>query len=208
MQNIWKEKSPAAAMKYISQYITEDEANVFLKNKYQGYKTNFESDKNLSRDVNTLNKLLAIDYQTFLVDNNLVKVDRATMSVGLEGREPMLDHRIIEFVSQLPAHFKIRNQTNKYILKQIVHKYVPQHLMDRPKMPFIAPLTVWFKDELKEKIQYYLSEEKLKETGLFNNAPVIKLSSDYLQGKRVTYQKVWNILVFQLWYEKWFHSAA
>ncbi len=152
--------------------------------------------------------MLAIDYKTFLVDNNLVKVDRATMSVGLEGREPMLDHRIIEFVAQLPAHLKIRNQTNKYILKQIVHKYVPQGLMDRPKMPFIAPLNVWFKDELKEKIQYYLSEEKLNETGLFNNAPVIKLSKDYLQGRRVTYQKVWNILVFQLWYEKWFNNAA
>ncbi|MBV9962986.1 MAG: asparagine synthase (glutamine-hydrolyzing) [Parafilimonas sp.] len=208
MQKIWQEKSPAAAMKYISQYITEDEANVFLKHKYAGYKTNFESEKNLFPDVNTLNKLLAIDYQTFLVDNNLVKVDRATMSVGLEGREPMLDHRIIEFVAQLPAHLKIRNQTNKYILKQIVHKYVPQHLMDRPKMPFIAPLTVWFKDELKEKIQYYLSEKKLNESGLFNNAPVIKLSKDYLDGKRVTYQKVWNILVFQLWYEKWFNGAA
>lgn len=208
MQNIWKEKSPAAAMKYISQYITEEEADVFLKHKYEGYKTNFESGCKLSGDVNSLNKLLAIDYQTFLVDNNLVKVDRATMSVGLEGREPMLDHRIIEFVAQLPAHLKIRNHTNKYILKQIVHKYVPKELMDRPKMPFIAPLTVWFKDELKEKINYYLSEEKLNETGLFNNGPVMKLSKDYLQGKRVTYQKVWNILVFQLWYERWCKKAA
>ncbi len=208
MQNIWKEKSPAAAMKYISQYITEEEADVFLKHKYEGYKTNFESGCKLSGDVNSLNKLLAIDYQTFLVDNNLVKVDRATMSVGLEGREPMLDHRIIEFVAQLPAHLKIRNHTNKYILKQIVHKYVPKELMDRPKMPFIAPLTVWFKDELKEKINYYLSEEKLNETGLFNNGPVMKLSKDYLQGKRVTYQKVWNILVFQLWYERWCKNAA
>lgn len=208
MQNIWKQKSPAAAMKYISQYVTEDEADVFLRHKYEGYKTNFESEDKLFNNINTLNKLLAIDYQTFLVDNNLVKVDRATMSVGLEGREPMLDHRIIEFVAQLPAHLKINNQTNKYILKKIVHKYVPPTLMDRPKMPFIAPLTVWFKDELKEKINYYLSEEKLNETGLFNNAPVIKLSKDYLQGKRVTYQKVWNILVFQLWYEKWFNNAA
>lgn len=208
MQHIWQEKSPAAAMKYISQYITEEEASTFIKHKYEGYKTNFENSGKLYGEVNTLNKLLAIDYQTFLVDNNLVKVDRATMSVGLEGREPMLDHRLIEFVSQLPANLKIRNQTNKYILKQIVHKYVPQHLMDRPKMPFIAPLTVWFKDELKEKIQYYLSEEKLNESGLFNNGPVIKLSKDYLQGKKVTYQKVWNILVFQLWYEKWFKNAA
>ncbi|HEX5154986.1 MAG TPA: asparagine synthase (glutamine-hydrolyzing) [Parafilimonas sp.] len=208
MQHIWKEKSPAAAMKYISQYITEEEANVFLRHKYEGYRTNFESENKLSPAVNSLNKLLAIDYQTFLVDNNLVKVDRATMSVSLEGREPMLDHRIIEFVAQLPAHLKIRNQTNKYILKQIVHKYIPQTLMERPKMPFIAPLTVWFKDELKEKINYYLSEEKLNETGLFNNVPVIKLRNDYLQGKRVTYQKVWNILVFQLWYERWIKNAA
>jgi asparagine synthase (glutamine-hydrolysing) len=208
MQHIWKEKSPAAAMKYISQYITEEEANVFLRHKYEGYRTNFENENKLSPTVNTLNKLLAIDYQTFLVDNNLVKVDRATMSVSLEGREPMLDHRIIEFVAQLPAHLKIRNQTNKYILKQIVHKYIPQTLMERPKMPFIAPLTVWFKDELKEKIHYYLSEERLEETGLFNNRPVIKLRNDYLQGKRVTYQKVWNILVFQLWYERWIKNAA
>lgn len=208
MQHIWQQKSPTAAMKYISQYITEDEANTFIKHKYEGYKTNFESEEKLYGGVNTLNKLLAIDYQTFLVDNNLVKVDRATMSVGLEGREPMLDHRIIEFVSQLPAHLKIRNQTNKYILKQIVHKYVPQQLMDRHKMPFIAPLTVWFKDELKEKIQYYLSEEKLNESGLFNNCAVIKLSKDYLEGKKITYQKVWNILVFQLWYERWMQEAA
>ncbi|MBS1745945.1 MAG: asparagine synthase (glutamine-hydrolyzing) [Bacteroidetes bacterium] len=208
MQHIWQQKSPTAAMKYISQYITEDEASTFIKHKYEGYKTNFESEEKLYGGVNTLNKLLAIDYQTFLVDNNLVKVDRATMSVGLEGREPMLDHRIIEFVSQLPAHLKIRNQTNKYILKQIVHKYVPQQLMDRPKMPFIAPLTLWFKDELKEKIQYYLSEEKLNESGLFNNHSVIKLSRDYLEGKKITYQKVWNILVFQLWYERWMKQAA
>jgi asparagine synthase (glutamine-hydrolysing) len=186
----------------------EEEANVFLRHKYEGYRTNFESENKLSPAVTTLNKLLAIDYQTFLVDNNLVKVDRATMSVSLEGREPMLDHRIIEFVAQLPAHLKIRNQTNKYILKQIVHKYIPQTLMERPKMPFIAPLTVWFKDELKEKINYYLSEEKLNETGLFNNRPVIKLRNDYLEGKRVTYQKVWNILVFQLWYERWIKNAA
>jgi asparagine synthase (glutamine-hydrolysing) len=208
MQHIWQQQSPTAAMKYISQYITEEEASTFIRHKYEGYKTNFESEEKLYGGVNTLNKLLAIDYQTFLVDNNLVKVDRATMSVGLEGREPMLDHRIIEFVSQLPAHLKIRNQTNKYILKQIVHKYIPQQLMDRPKMPFIAPLTVWFKDELKEKIQYYLSEEKLNESGLFNNGAVVKLSRDYLEGKKITYQKVWNILVFQLWYERWMQQAA
>lgn len=208
MQKIWKDKSPLTALKYISQYITEDEAKKFIALNYKDYATNFDSAKNLSSEVNILNKMLAVDYKTFLVDNNLVKVDRATMSVGLEGREPMLDHRLIEFVSQLPADLKIRNNTNKYILKKIVHKYVPKELMDRPKMPFIAPLTVWFKDELKEKIHYYLSEQKLKDSGVFNSALIIKLSNEYLNGKQVNYQKIWNILMFQLWYDKWMTNAA
>lgn len=208
MQKIWAEKTPLAALKYISQYITETETRRLISSHFDNYTTNFESADNFSSNVDVLNKMLAVDYKTFLADNNLVKVDRATMSVGLEGREPMLDHRIIEFVSQLPANFKIRDKTNKYILKKIVHKYIPKHLMDRPKMPFIAPLTVWFKDELKEKIHYYLSEEKLKESAVFNSAPVIKLTTDYLQGKQVNYQKIWNMLVFQLWYEKWIAKAA
>ncbi len=208
MQKIWEEKSPLAAMKYISQYVTEDEATDFIHPQHKCYTTKFESGNELNKNLDSLNKMLAIDYKTFLVDNNLVKVDRATMSVSIEGREPMLDHRIIEFTAQLPAHLKIRNGINKYILKEIVHKYVPKNLMDRPKMPFIAPLKVWFKNELKEKMQHYLSETKLKESGLFNIAPVQKLSKEYLQGKQVNYQKIWNLLVFQLWYERWMKQAA
>ncbi|MGI8952109.1 MAG: asparagine synthase (glutamine-hydrolyzing) [Chitinophagaceae bacterium] len=208
MKKIWAEKTPLSAMKYISQYITEDEATIFIQPKYQHYKTNFDAGNSLCNNLDSLNKMLAIDYKTFLVDNNLVKVDRATMHVGLEGREPMLDHRLIEFVAQLPADLKIRNGTNKYILKKIVHKYIPETLMNRPKMPFIAPLKIWFKDELKEKMQYYLSDEKLKESALFNSAPIVKLCDDYLKGRQVNYQKIWNLLVFQLWYERWMKNAA
>lgn len=203
MQKIWTDKTPLSAMKYISQYITEEEARTFIRPDYECYKTSFDMGSRLSGNLDSLNKMLAIDYKTFLVDNNLVKVDRATMRVGLEGREPMLDHRLIEFVAQLPASFKIQQNTNKYLLKKIVHKYIPKEMMDRPKMPFIAPLKVWFKDELKEKVQYYLGEEKLKESGLFQAGPIKELSEAYLNGKQVNYQKVWNLLVFQLWYERW-----
>ncbi len=202
MQKIWTEKSPVAAMKYISQYITEEEAVNIIHPLFKNYKTNFNED-NFDANIDSLNKILAVDYKTFLVDNNLVKVDRATMYFSLEGREPMLDHRIIEFVSRLPAHLKIRNNINKYLLKKIVHKYIPESLMNRPKMPFIAPLQVWFKDELKEQMQYYLNQDKLREAGLFDAEPVTKMCNDYLQGKKVTYQKIWNLLVFQLWYERW-----
>src|SRR5690606_28940969 len=116
-----------------------------------------------------------IDYKTFLVDNNLVKMDRATMSVGLEGREPMLDHTLIEFLAQLPSEMKIKDGVTKWMLKEIVHRYVPRELMERPKRPFIAPLTVWFKEELKEQLHYYVSMKSLSASGLFDPYPIVRL---------------------------------
>ncbi len=150
-----------------------------------------------------LNRLLAIDYLTFLVDNNLVKMDRATMSVSIEGREPMLDHRLVEYLARVPDSLKMKNNVNKYLLKTIVHKYVPKSIMERPKMPFIAPLTEWFRDELREQMDYYLSERKLKDTGLLSSTTIRSLLQRYQQGEKVNHQKLWNVLVFQLWYERW-----
>ncbi len=201
MKLIWKSHDLGQAMKYISQYITESEVKSFLSGEYKDLPTAFADGKDGKND--DLNRLLAIDYKTFLVDNNLVKVDRATMSVGLEGREPMIDHRLVEFLAQLPFSFKIRDGVNKWLLKKIVHKYLPEEIMDRPKRPFIAPLTVWFRQELQEQLTYYLSENCLSKTGLFETGPIIKLRDDYLAGKNVNYQKLWQLLSFQLWYNRW-----
>ena len=203
MKLIWKSHDPVSAVKYISQYITETEVESFLGKPFEKYHTFFEDGKLLEHNDGITNRLLAIDYKTFLVDNNLVKVDRATMSVSLEGREPMLDHRVIEFLSQLPSSFKIRNGVNKWLLKQIVHRYIPKELMERPKKPFIAPLMVWFKDDLKEQLKYYLSESSLSKTGVFNAVPIIKLRDEYLAGRKINYQKLWQVLMFQLWYNQW-----
>jgi len=203
MRLIWKSHDPVTAVKYISQYITESEVESFLGKPFERYHTHFEDGGKLEHNDGITNRLLAIDYKTFLVDNNLVKVDRATMSVSLEGREPMLDHRVIEFLAQLPSTFKIRNGVNKWLLKQVVHRYVPKELMERPKRPFIAPLMVWFRDELKEQLKYYLSENSLSKTGVFDHAPIIKLRDEYLAGKKVNYQKLWQVLMFQLWYNQW-----
>ena len=165
VKNIFGEGGAVAAMKQISQYVTEKEAKGYFLKDVAQYSTEFDN-TNISDSVNDkLSELLAVDYKTFLVDNNLVKIDRATMAFSLEGREPMLDHRIIEFVSRLPSQYKINNGTNKYILKEIVHKYVPKHLMDRPKMPFIAPLNVWFRDQLVDQMKNQLSYESIKQAG-------------------------------------------
>lgn len=203
MKLIWASGKPQQALKYISQYITESEATTFLGGTGSAYKTNFDMNGELNNINDPLNRLLSVDYKTFLVDNNLVKVDRATMSVGIEGREPMLDHRLVEFLAKVPAHIKVKNGINKYILKEIVHQYIPKPLMDRPKRPFIAPLTHWFKDGMKEQMAYYLSADKLKETGLFDPTHIEVLKQQYFNGGKVSHQKLWNILVFQLWYSRW-----
>ncbi len=203
MKLIWQKKDPVSAMKYIGQYITETEVETFLGKPFERYNTFFEEGDKLQKDGGITNKLLAVDYKTFLVDNNLVKVDRATMSVSLEGREPMLDHRIIEFLAQLPSNFKIRNGVTKWLLKEVVHKYIPKELMERPKRPFIAPLTVWFKEDLQEQLKYFLSESSLSKTGVFDPKPIVQLRDEYLAGKKVNYQKLWQVLMFQLWYNRW-----
>jgi asparagine synthase (glutamine-hydrolysing) len=203
MKLIWKSKDPVQAVKYISQYITEKEAASFLGGRFEKYHTFFEDGDQLEHNDGITNRLLAVDYKTFLVDNNLVKVDRATMSVGLEGREPMLDHRVIEYLAQLPSNFKIRNGVNKWLLKEVVHRYIPKPLMERPKKPFIAPLMVWFKEDLKEQLKYYLSEGALSKTGVFDHEPIIKMRDQYLNGGKVNYQKLWQVLMFQLWYNRW-----
>jgi asparagine synthase (glutamine-hydrolysing) len=203
MKLIWKKADPVSAMKYIGQYITESEVESFLGKPFDRYPTFFESGDQVQKDSGVTNRLLAVDYKTFLVDNNLVKVDRATMSVSLEGREPMLDHRVIEFLAQLPSSFKIRNGVNKWLLKQVVHKYIPKELMERPKRPFIAPLMVWFREDLKEQLNYFLSEKCLGKTSVFDPQPIIRLRNNYLDGKKVNYQKLWQVLMFQLWYNQW-----
>ncbi|WP_298734842.1 asparagine synthase (glutamine-hydrolyzing) [uncultured Chitinophaga sp.] len=203
MKLIWGSGQPQYALKYISQYLTESETQHYLQVRPEKYRTSFDLNGELNEVNDPLNKLLAMDYKTFLVDNNLVKVDRATMSVSIEGREPMLDHRLVEFLARVPASLKVKDNVNKYILKTIVHKYIPASLMDRPKRPFIAPLQEWFRDELREQMQYYLSPDRLNKTGLFNAPHVQQLLDRFLTSGNISHQKLWNILVFQLWYNRW-----
>lgn len=150
-----------------------------------------------------LNQLLAADYKTYMVDDILAKVDRATMSVSLEGREPLLDHRIIEFVAQLPAHLKLNKNTKKYLLKKIVHKYVPEELMERPKMGFSVPIYQWLRNELRFYEEQYMNKQRFEAHGLFQYEEVEKIKNEFFAGNRHYDTLYWYLLVFQMWYEKW-----
>ena len=179
----------------------ENELNRLLLEKPNKLETGFNTD---IKDIpDSLSQMLMADYKTYMSDDILTKVDRATMSQGLEGREPFLDSKIIEFAAQLPNKMKYRNGEKKWVLKEITHKYLPKKLMDRPKMGFSPPVTEWFRDELKTYFLYYLTYERLNQEGLFNSEEVIRLRDDYLEGKNVSVHRLWFILMFEMWYERW-----
>jgi asparagine synthase (glutamine-hydrolysing) len=147
---------------------------------------------------------LAIDYIMYLQNDILTKVDRATMSVSLEGREPFLDHRIVEFVAQLPVEFKY-GVIQKRILKDIVHKYIPKQFMDRPKAGFSIPIYSWLKKDIYYLLEENLNSVKIDETGLFRPLFVKKLKQDFLKGRLKDPTIIWKLLQFQMWYTKWNH---
>ena len=200
-KNILIAKDVIDIMKYTSQHFTFSQIKKLLKNKVSFLHTNFDVKGLESNDE--INQMLAIDSKTYMVDDILTKVDRATMSVSLEGREPILDHRILEFVAQLPSHLKYKDGDKKWLLKQITHKYLPKELMDRPKKGFGVPITEWFRDELKEYFLIYLDRDRLNKEGLLNTEEVLRLRDNYLKGNKENVQRLWYILMFEMWYERW-----
>ena len=157
----------------------------------------------INNENDFINTLLAMDYKTYMVDDILVKVDRATMSVGLEGREPLLDQRIIEFVAQLPSELKYKNGVKKYLLKKIAHKYIPKELLDRPKAGFGLPVYEWLKMDMKHLLFYYINEEQLSKHDFIDPKNAIKLRDEFLAGKNNNETQIWLLLIFQMWWNRW-----
>ena len=161
------------------------------------------NDDNSIPDYGFINTLLAADYRVYMPDDILTKVDRATMSVGLEGREPLLDHRIIEWAAQLPVDLKYRNGNKKYLLKQLTHKYLPAEIMKRPKMGFGIPFGKWLKGGLKPLLLETVNEESLSRQNVLNKKYVLILIDDYLVGKVKDDWQIWLIFMFMLWWKEW-----
>ena len=145
-----------------------------------------------------LSYMMAIDYQTYMVDDILQKVDRATMSVSLEGREPFLDQTIIEWAAMLPNEYKYYHGSKKYILKQIVHQYIPKEMMERKKMGFGIPMEKWLMKELKPLVTEHLSAQNLSQHELFNSAYVEQLTKSFFKGRADFHLKIWYLLMFQM----------
>ena len=150
-----------------------------------------------------MDNMMLTDYKTFMVDDVLTKVDRASMSVSLEGREPLLDHRIIEFMARVPVELKYKNNQGKYLARQILYKHIPQAMIDKPKAGFQIPLAEWLQTDLKPLVDKYLVVSKLDEE-IFNVEEVERLKKDLFDGEVTHINAIWFILMYEMWKEKWF----
>ncbi|UCN01135.1 asparagine synthase (glutamine-hydrolyzing) [Sulfurimonas sp. SWIR-19] len=143
------------------------------------------------------------DYRRYMTDDILTKVDRATMSVSIEGREPLLDHKIAEFMAQVPFELKYKDGTSKYLLRKVLERYIPEKLIDRPKMGFGIPMFEWFGGDLKELFEKNFTDEMFDKHHLFNKQYIQKEYQKLNINKALNINKLWFILVFQLWYKKY-----
>lgn len=149
------------------------------------------------------NRLLYVYLRSYLMDEVLVKVDRASMHHSLEVRAPLLDYRVADFLFLLPHSLKNKNFQTKYFLKKLMRGRLPDHILDRKKKGFGLPMSRWLRGELKELCNELLSADEILRQGLFNPEYVIRLKSDHFEGRVDNRKQLWNLMVFSLWHKKW-----
>ncbi|MBI5625208.1 MAG: asparagine synthase (glutamine-hydrolyzing) [Elusimicrobia bacterium] len=156
---------------------------------------------------NHAERMMYVDAMTYLPDDILAKVDRASMSVGLEVRVPFLDPRVADYAWRLPWDWKARPKRGKWILRKILERYVPPRLTERPKMGFTMPVADWLRGPLRDWAHSLLDEKRLKEQGFLRPEPILAKWREHLSGRRDWPFPLWNVLMFQAWLERW-HAPA
>ena len=163
--------------------------------------TLFDTPERLPKLPGLRERMMYLDSLTYLPDDILTKVDRASMAVSLEARVPLLDHRVVEFAWKVPTSLKYRDGKGKWLLREVLYRYVPRELMERPKTGFAVPIAQWLCGSLREWGEELLGQKRLHEEGFFDPVPIRKMWHEHVTGKRRWHHHLWDVLMFQAWLE-------
>jgi asparagine synthase (glutamine-hydrolysing) len=153
-------------------------------------------------------QMMAFDFETYLPEDCLTKVDRMSMAHSIEVRVPLLDHLVVEFAASLPAALKMRHGALKYLLKQLAFRYVPRELLERPKQGFAVPIGSWFRGSMRDAFGDILASPTTRQRGYFNDQFVSRVLDEHLSGKRDHSLRLWQLLVFELWNRQYVDARA
>jgi len=153
--------------------------------------------------ANPIERMQYLDSLTYLPDDILTKLDRASMAVSLEARVPLIDHRVVAFSWHLRPDWKAKRGCSKYLLRRVLYRYVPRSLVERPKMGFAVPIDSWLRGPLRDWAESLLNEDRLKREGILAPGPIREKWAEHVSGKRNWQYQLWGALMFQAWKERW-----
>jgi asparagine synthase (glutamine-hydrolysing) len=146
-----------------------------------------------------IESIMTVDTESYLPDDILVKVDRASMACSLEARAPLLDHRLFELVRSMPLQFQLQGTRGKLLLRSVLNEFVPESLIDRPKTGFGIPIDSWLRGPLRDWAEELMNPARLSSEGFFNVASVRDVWEQHLRGSRQGHYLIWDVLMFQSW---------